>query len=601
MSNRKRQWHPGFAAALDLELREYRAGLRFEKEGAAAMDDKKKMPAVGLEDFEKLRRRGGYYVDKTGMVAELLRSPAEVTLFTRPRRFGKTLNMTMLKSFFEIGTDPALFDGLAISGETDLCEQYMGKYPVVFVTLKDMDGSDFSTACRLAAARISEEASRFGFLAASPFLDEEDKELYAKLRRRDMTLDTLSGSLKDFCRLLEKHYGRKTVLLIDEYDVPLQKAFYNGYYDEMVRLIRSMFSQALKTNMSLELAVLTGCLRISKESIFTGMNNLSVMTVADEDFADCFGFTDGEVREMLKYYSLSGCYGTARDWYDGYRFGSVEVYCPWDVVSYVGRLQRNPKAQPENFWANSSGNDVVRDFVQKVDVSVAAEEMEALVAGEIVRKEIRQELTYREMYSSIENLWSLLYMTGYLTKRGEAEGRLVPLSLPNMEIRDIFTAQIMDLFKEQVARDGDMVRKFCDALLNGDAGRAEELLGQYLKKTVSIRDTFGQRNLRENFYHGILLGILSYKGNWYVTSNYETGDGYGDILVRNRDEGWGIVIEVKYAHGGNLEKEAEQALKQIRERRYDEKLRDCGIGRVLKYGIACYRKQCRVVLMDAEV
>ena len=557
-----------------------------------------RMPAVGTEFFEKLRRRNSYYVDKTGLISELLRKQSEVTLFTRPRRFGKTLNMTMLKSFFEIGTDPALFNGLAISRETDLCEQYMGKYPVIFMTLKDMEGRDFRSACRMGAERVSWEASRFDFLRTSTALDDIDKERFAKLRSLDMDPDTLAGSLGTLCQLLRKHYGQKVVLLIDEYDVPLQKAFYNNYYDEMVQLIRSMFSQVLKTNDSLELAVLTGCLRISKESIFTGMNNLRVLTISDSRCDTYFGFTDGEVQEMLEYYGLSGTYGAMKDRYEGYRFGDAEVYCPWDVINYVDLLLEDPKAQPQNFWANSSGNDVVREFVRKLDVSVTARELEQLAAGEEVWKEIHPELTYREMYSSVENLWSLLYMTGYLTKRGAADGKKLPLVIPNMEIRDIFTTQIMELFKEQVSQDGEMVRDFCEALKRGNAEKAEELLGQYLRKTVSIRDTFVKQNLKENFYHGILLGILSFKGNWYVTSNYETGDGYGDILIETEDDEMGIVIEVKYARDGELEPVAQQALKQIEERRYEDKLHDDGIAYVLKYGIACYRKRCRIVLAE---
>ncbi len=555
-----------------------------------------KMPAVGLEFFEELRRRDGYYVDKTGLIAELLHGMAKVTLFTRPRRFGKTLNMTMLKYFFEPGADPALFDGLAISREKELCERYMGKYPVVFVTLKDMEGKDFRSACSMAAASIRWEAARFDFLRTSPALTEEEKEQYAKLCRWDMDQDTLAGSLKSLCQMLQKHYGQKVILLIDEYDVPLQKAFYKGYYDEMVQMIRSMFSQAIKTNDSLEMAVLTGCLRISRESIFTGMNNLRVLTVSDSRCDEYFGFTDGEVQEMLRYYGLSNVYGAMKEWYDGYRFGEAEVYCPWDVINYVDLLLSNPKARPQNYWANSSGNDAVTEFVKRLDASAAARELEQLAAGEVVQKEIRQELTYREMYDSIENLWSLLYMTGYLTKRGEAEDEKLPLVIPNMEIRGLFKRQIMDLFKEKVAQDGVMVREFCDALKCGDAGKAEDLFQQYLKKTVSIRDTFARRNLKENFYHGILLGILSFKGNWYVTSNEETGDGYGDVLIETEDDDVGIVIEVKYVRDGDLDKGAELALSQIEERHYEEKLLNDGIEKVLKYGIACYRKRCKVVL-----
>ncbi len=570
------------------------------------MISEKKMLPVGIENFEQLIRENFYFIDKTGMIAELIRNRAKVNLFTRPRRFGKSLNMSMLRCFFEAGRDPSVFDGFAILKETEICREYMGKFPVISISLKDISADDYEGARRMLASVIGFEALKYSFLLKSERLEEREKAAYAQLvhvgkpgePQFPMSDDVMTNGLRLLSFLLEKHYGQKVILLIDEYDVPLQKAFYGGYYDQMVRLVRSMFSQALKTNDSLAFAVLTGCLRISRESIFTGMNNLCVMTVADEEFSDCFGFTDREVRELLKYYELDSHYEAMRAWYDGYCFGSSEIYCPWDVVSYVRRLLRNPKAKPENFWANSSGNDAVREFVRRLDVSVTARELERLTAGETVQKEIRPELTYREMYSSVENLWSLLYMTGYLTKRGVPEGRVVPLTIPNMEIRDIFKTQILTLFKEQVSQDGAMVREFCGALKEGNARKVEELLGQYLRKTVSIRDTFVKQSLKENFYHGILLGILSFKGNWYVTSNYETGDGYGDILIETEDDGLGIIIEVKYARDGDMEKGVQQALKQIRDRRYDEKLYDDGIEKVKKYGIACYKKRCRAVLEE---
>ncbi len=555
----------------------------------------KKMLPVGIEDFDQLIKEDFYFVDKTVMIAELLRNRAKVNLFTRPRRFGKSLIMSMLKCFFEVGGDPSVFEGLAISRETELCEKFMGKFPVFFLSLKDVGATSFARAKEQMGSVLADAAFPFKFLLNSTALDDSDKELFRELTNRRMGEQTICDSLKICTRLLEKHYGRKVILLIDEYDVPLQKAFYGGYYEEMVQMIRSMFSQVLKTNQSLQFAVLTGCLRISKESIFTGLNNLKVFSIADAGFDEYFGFTDAEVRELMEYYGLTDSYEQAKDWYNGYRFGRSDVYCPWDVVNYCYDLRADPEAHPQNFWANSSGNDAVREFVRKLDVSVAAGEMEDLVAGEAVMKEIRQELTYREMYDSVENIWSLLYMTGYLTKRGAAEGKRFPLVIPNMEIRDIFTTQIMDLFREQVAEDGAMVREFCSAVLSGDAEKAEELLGKYLSMTVSIRDTFVRRPLKENFYHGILLGILGYKGDWYVTSNYETGDGYGDILIIPKEGSPGIVIEVKYAHDGNLEKSAQAALAQIGQQRYDAVLYEKGVKQVLKYGIACYRKKCRVM------
>lgn len=402
----------------------------------------KKRLAIGTEDFEKLRRAGCYYVDKTGLIAELMRSVTDVTLFTRPRRFGKTLNMSMLKCFFEIGGDPALFDGLEISKDAELCEQYMGKFPVFFISLKDVGADSFARAKKQMGSVIADAVYPFKFLLESAVLDDSDKEILQELTNRRMDEQMICDSLRILTRLLAKHYGCKAILLIDEYDVPLQKAFYGGYYEEMVQLVRSMFSQALKTNPNLEFAVLTGCLRISRESIFTGMNNLRVLTITDPRFAGYFGFSDAEVREMLEYYEVLDAYDAVKNWYDGYRFGDAEVYCPWDVINYIDLLRTAPKAQPENYWANSSGNDVIRTFVQKLDMNVTSRELEALVAGDVVMKEIRPELTYREMYDSVENMWSLLYMTGYLTKRGEAKGKKLPLGIPNMELRDVFAKAV---------------------------------------------------------------------------------------------------------------------------------------------------------------
>ncbi len=569
-------------------------------------DSGKKLLAIGTEDFEELRKTGRYYVDKTGLISELLHSPAKVTLFTRPRRFGKTLNMSMLKCFFEIGGNPVIFGGLAVSKETELCESYMAKFPVISLSLKGVSAGNYQGARGMLCSEIGFEAMRFSFLESSGRLTEQEKDSYRQLVRLGqpgepqfiMSDEVLVNGVRILSSLLEKHYGQKAILLIDEYDVPLQKAFLGGYYDEMVQLVRSMFSQALKTNPSLKFAVLTGCLRISKESIFTGMNNLKVFSIADVSFDEYFGFTDAEVREMMGYYGLADSYEQAKNWYDGFHFGGCDVYCPWDVVNYCYDRWVDPKVRPQNYWANSSDNDAVAEFVKRLDASVAAKELEQLVAGEAVMKEIHQELTYREMYDSIENLWSLLYMTGYLTKRGETEDEKLSLVIPNMEIRGIFKRQIMDLFKERVAADGAMVREFCDALKCGDADTAEELFRQYLKKTVSIRDTFARRDLKENFYHGILLGILSFKGNWYVTSNEETGDGYGDVLIETEDDDLGIVIEVKYARDGDLDKGVQMALRQIAERHYDEKLLDDGVAKVLRYGVACYKKRCKVALGD---
>lgn len=558
-------------------------------------DVKKKLP-IGIENFEKLHYDDFYYIDKTGLIKELMENWAEVNLFTRPRRFGKSLNMSMLKKFFELGTDKSIFEGLEIAKEKKLCEEYMGQFPVISVSMKEMNAGSYEMACKMAVQVINGEARRFQYLLESDKLTDYDKDTYRNLLKTDMDESILCNSLKLLSELLYKHHGKKVILLIDEYDVPLAKAFHQGYYEQMVLLVRNMFGQALKTNENLQMAVLTGCMRISKESIFTGLNNLKVLSIADVRFDEYFGFTDQEVRELLSYYGLSHKYQEVKDWYDGYQFGNVEVYCPWDVLNYCDLLRADPEAQPQNYWANTSGNEVVRRFIEQSDNGRTRVEIERLVAGEVIQKNIRQELTYQDMYQSIENLWSVLFTTGYLTKRGRASGDEFQLAIPNMEIRKIFTTQIMEYFKERVQENGTMLKEFCEALRSGNEEEVEKLFGAYLKKTISIRDTFVKSQLKENFYHGILLGILGFQDHWAVFSNRESGDGYSDILVEIEDEELGIIIEVKYAQNGDLEAGCADALRQIEQKSYEEVLQDDGMGKIWKYGIACYKKRCKVVL-----
>lgn len=556
---------------------------------------KKKLP-IGIENFEEIRTKGFYYVDKTGLIRELLENPGKVTLFTRPRRFGKSLTMSMLKNFFELENRKEIFHGLAISNEISLCEKFMGKFPVISISLKGIDAGSFDTARELAVQIINGEARRFQYLLTSDRLTSYDKDAYTALLRQDMSEAVLYSSLKVLSELLEKHHRQKAILLIDEYDVPLSKAFDQGYYEQMIVLIRNLFQQALKTNDSLELAVLTGCMRISKESVFTGLNNLKVLSVTDVRFDEYFGFTDDEVRKLLEYYDLSQNYEAVREWYDGYRFGNVDVYCPWDVVNYCDELRADPDALPQNYWSNTSSNEVVRKFIQKAEIGTTKNEIERLVAGETIKKEIHQELTYQDMYHSIDNIWSILFTTGYLTQRQKAERKSFYLAIPNLEIREIFTEQIMELFKENIKKNGDAVSAFCCALQKGDAQNAEKGFSDYLRKTISIRDSFAKRPTKENFYHGILLGLLGYKDTWIISSNEESGEGYSDILVRSEDEEMGIVIEVKYAEDGNLEAACKKALKQIERMQYEEELLTEGIGHILKYGIACYKKRCKIML-----
>ncbi len=557
----------------------------------------KKLP-IGIENFEEMRREDFYYVDKSHVIEQLLTQWGKVNLFTRPRRFGKSLNMSMLQSFFEIGKDKTLFDGLRISDNQELCEKYQGKFPVVSVSLKGINGATYEEARRFLIKTINEEARKLSVLSDSTELDETDHELLTQLKKKEMTNDSLVYSIRELTELLEKHYGRKVIVLIDEYDVPLAKANENGYYDEMVLLIRNLFENALKTNSSLKFAVLTGCLRIAKESIFTGLNNFKVYSITDKSFDETFGFTDAEVRELLRYYGQEKYYETVKEWYDGYRFGNVDVYCPWDVINFCSDHLADPGLEPKNYWANTSGNSVISHFIDSVGKpqKLTRMELEQLVNGGIVQKEINSELTYKELYSSIDNLWSTLFMTGYLTQRGESSGNRYNLVIPNREIRNIITNHILKMFKENVKDDGKTVSDLCDALLNKNPEKVELIFTEYMKKTISIRDTFARKPTKENFYHGLLLGILGFKENWSVMSNRESGDGFGDILIRIEDEDVGIVIEVKYADDGNLQGECEKALQQIIDIRYTEALEQEGIHTIIKYGIACYRKKCKVLM-----
>ena len=556
---------------------------------------KKKLP-IGIENFEELQMEDFYYIDKTGLIRELLHQWAKVNLFTRPRRFGKSLNMSMLKSFFSLGGNPKIFETLEISKEASLCEEYMGKFPVISISLKGINAGTFEDAFDMAVQTIIWETMGFQYLLESEKLTDYDKEMFTQLLQSDMNASVACSSLKVLSGLLEKHHEQKVIILIDEYDVPLAKAFEGHYYDQMVLFIRNLFENALKTNDSLKFAVLTGCMRISKESIFTGLNNLKVLSIVDVQFDEYFGFTDSEVRELLDYYGLSSHYAEIKEWYDGYQFGNMEVYCPWDVINYCDTLRADGDAQPQNYWANTSSNEAVKHFIQESDRGSTRREIERLVAGEVITKEIYPELTYQEMYDSVDHLWSLLFTTGYLTQRGRRQGNTFSLAIPNMEIRNIFTTQIMAFFKAKVKNNRPVLKAFCEALQEGNAPNVEKIFGDYLKRTISIRDTFVKRELKENFYHGILLGILSLEDTWGISSNKESGDGYSDILVEIEDEAIGIIIEVKYAQDKNLEAACEKALDQIKRLCYEEQLLEDGFEHIIKYGIACYKKSCRVLV-----
>ncbi|MFR7971429.1 MAG: AAA family ATPase [Lacrimispora saccharolytica] len=562
---------------------------------------RKKLP-VGIENFEEFSAENFYYVDKTMFIAELLQNWGKVNLFTRPRRFGKSLNMSMLKCFFEIGGDQTLFDGLKITEEKSLCEEYMGQFPVISISLKSIDGPDFEAASAALRTVIGDEAGRFRFLRESSSLDEEEKNAYVRLINVEMKSDAtyamsyaaLIDSLKTLSRLLAKHYHRKVILLIDEYDVPLDKAFQAGYYDEMVSLIRNMFGNVLKTNDNLYFAVLTGCLRISKESIFTGLNNLNVMTVSDPYFCSSFGFTEEEALEFLRYYGLEEFQNTVREWYDGYRFGDTSVYCPWDVIKYAQILLRDRDAEPENYWANTSGNDLVRRLLKRAD-QTTRNEIEQLLNGGTIVKNIRQELTYRDIEDSIDNIWSVLYSTGYLTQRGRLPGKQMKLALPNREVKELFIELVKDWFRETTYADSARIQRFCAAFPAGDASTIQDMLHDYLWDSISVRDTAVRINMKENFYHGMVLGLLRSQGNWLIQSNAETGEGYSDISIQTPDR-IGIVIELKYADDGNLEAACAEALKQIEIKKYAEGLRRRSLKKILKYGLAFCEKECMAVM-----
>lgn len=565
-----------------------------------------KLP-IGIESFEKIRTEGFYYVDKTGLIKELLDNWGEVNLFTRPRRFGKSLNMSMLRYFFEYGCDGSLFDGLEIGREKSYCDAHMGKYPVISITLKDVCDLHFSGAKNMLRSIIGSEAMRFQVLLKSEKLSPEEREQYHQMIRIDTTDhqqfampdETMTRSLRILCELLHKHYGQKPILLIDEYDVPLDKAQHYGYYDEMVSLIRNMFAQVLKSNESLQFAVLTGCLRIAKESIFTGLNNFRVFSITNLRFDEHFGFSDAEVKAMLDYYGVGDKFDTVKAWYDGYRFGDSDVYCPWDVINYCADLLSDPNAYPMAFWINTSGNDIIRSFIHQATPQTR-QEIEQLVNGESVVHSIRQELTYRELYDSIDNLWSVLFTTGYLTQREKIDATTYRLAIPNLEVRQIFTEQVREWFQEEVRRDTPTLDAFCAAFMCGDAQGIERQLGAYLRRTISIRDTGGRRGQKENFYHGVLLGLLRHREDWLLYSNMESGEGYSDILVEDPEAGIGIVIELKYREDGKLEEGCREALEQIDSLRYKDRLEEDGIETIIKYGIAFCKKRCRVQAGDVR-
>lgn len=564
------------------------------------MTESLKLP-VGIEDFAEIRQAGFYYIDKTKFIEQLLDGWGKVNLFTRPRRFGKTLNMSMLRYFFEIGADASLFDGLQITRNKKLCEEFQGKYPVIFLSFKNVEGLTFADAQYRLTELIAGEAERFAFLAQSDKLTENEKSLYRGLTavregRYALAGEVLASALQTLSKLLSKHYGQKTVMLLDEYDVPLDKAFQNGYYQEMVALIRGMLGQALKTNEFLQFAVLTGCLRVSKESIFTGLNNFKVLSITDNRFDEQFGFTDDEVKQLLAVYNLADHLEETKAWYDGYRFGAADVYCPWDVINHVDMLRSNPLARPQAYWINTSGNALVKRFIDMADKSTR-NELERLVAGEAIEKHIHLELTYDEIDSSIDNLWSVLFTTGYLTQQGMTESGAYKLVIPNQEIREVYKLQIQEWFKKSVFANTEQLEGFWQAFAEGDSEAVELFLNRTLSNSISLFDAKGRDVERENSYHMLLVGLLAGKADWLVRSNVEAGEGFADIIVETDDLDAGVIVELKYTQTmAALEKSCARALAQIRERGYAEFLHNNGREKILLYGMSFCKKRCKVVV-----
>ena len=551
----------------------------------------KKLP-IGIENFEDMIKENYYYVDKTGLLKQLLNEHGLVNLFTRPRRFGKSLNMSMLKYFFEIGNDQAIFEGLEISKDKELCDQYQGKFPVISVSLKGAKAGNYEDAKAMMKYIMAAESRRLYDRMSGDKLSEKQKEQMKSLMSDNMKDTELMTALWILSSILKEYYGKKVIILIDEYDVPLDKAFENNYYNEMIILLRNMLKQSLKTNDNLYMAVLTGCLRIARESIFTGLNNFNIFSITDQYFDEYFGFTDKEVKEILQYYKVPEAFEQTKKWYDGYRFGNTDIYCPWDVINHCRALKVEPDATPQPYWINTSGNYIVKRFIEKANQQTRRE-IEQLIEGKAIQKEIRLELTYNELDSTIENLWSVLFATGYLTQQGKPQGRTYSLIIPNESIRQIFIEQIQEWFKETTRKDENRLKDFCKAFEEGNAEAIEEQFNNYLMKTISIRDTFTTK--KENFYHGVLLGLLSYDPDWYITSNQESGDGYSDIMIEAEQARIGIIIEVKYAENiKTLDKACQKALKQIKEKNYDQKLEE-GYETILNYGIACYKKRCKVL------
>ena len=545
---------------------------------------------IGISEFEKIRENDYYYVDKTELIQALVKTePAEITLFTRPRRFGKTLVMSMLASFFDIRRDSRdLFEGLKIAEDQKLCELWMNQWPVIFLSLKDAGGESFEDAYGLLQSIISQLYVEHAYLEKCAEIDESYKEIFARLKRRQGNKTDVQISLRILMRMMQIYYGKQVILLIDEYDVPMAKAGAKAYYNEMLDVIGTMMSQSLKDNTALKFSVITGCLRISKESIFTGTNNFVADTIADERFSSFFGFTDEEVRKLLENTGNLEYFDRIKKWYDGYCFGKTEIYCPWDVLCYLNKLAFESESEPENFWENTSHNDIIRTFLSCEGMDVT-DSFEKLLAGETIEVNITENLTYENLTDSEENLWSVLYLTGYLTKdiKNPVSGKTKAfLKIPNAEIMDIFRKSVVRWFDERIAvRDRS---ELFEALWNEDTVKLSDLISELLFETISYHD------YAESFYHAFLAGLFANAG-YIVESNYESGLGRPDLVIKDKKKRRVVIMEMKIADSAeSMQKAEERALNQIEEMRYADGMYAQGYQKVIKYGVAFYRKSCLV-------
>ena len=549
---------------------------------------------IGVDNFENLITKGYYFIDKTLFIRDLLDMKGEVNLFTRPRRFGKTLNMSMLRYFFEIGEDnEELFAGTKIMSAGEKYRNAMGQFPVVSLSLKSMKQPSYELSFEMLKKAVREEYARhWKTVEAGGRLGGADQERYQRIRDLKGTDADYADALKYLSECLYTATGRKTIILIDEYDVPLENAFFSGFYDRMIALIRSLFESALKTNENLEFSVVTGCLRNSRESIFTGLNNLKIMSITADAYAEYFGFTPDEVEEMLRFYDLDKNLKTVRQWYDGYQFGSTEVYNPWSVINYVDSCRTNKDAFARPYWSNTSSNSIVRTLVEKADMS-AKQEIEALIEGKTITKPIHEDITYEDMDSTQDNLWNFLFFTGYLKKireRQEGETIYMEMAIPNSEVRYVYKNTVLRWFEEKT--DKKELSPLYESILNGNTEKMAEILSENLMETISFYD------YQESYYHGFLAGMLKNIGNYIVLSNRESGNGRPDILLKYPSvRGKAVIIEIKVSKTyQELEKKCDEALRQIEEQRYEEELRQEGYQNIMKYGVAFYRKECMAKL-----